>query len=51
MLIDKEEMPADLLAHVRYPEDMFRVQTSAWGQYHLDDPQEWYDGSDAWNVA
>lgn len=46
-----EAIPADLEAHLRYPEDLFRVQTSMWGRYHIDDPAEFYAGSDAWTVA
>ncbi|HEY8546586.1 MAG TPA: UPF0182 family protein [Acidimicrobiales bacterium] len=51
LFTDGDDMPAELRSHLRYPEDLFRVQTTAWGQYHLEDPDEWYDGSDAWEVA
>ena len=32
-------MPDGLKAHLRYPEDLFRVQTNMWGNYHIEDPQ------------
>ena len=44
-------MPTELRDHVRYPEDLFRVQTNAYGRYHITDPGDFYDASDAWNVA
>src|SRR5690606_27662003 len=33
-----DEMPASLREHLRYPEDLFRIQTTAYGRYHLQDP-------------
>ena len=45
------EVPPELAAHFRYPEDLFRVQTNMWGRYHIDDPSEFYSQSDRWNVA
>ena len=51
LFTDGDEMPAELTSHLRYPEDLFRVQTTAWGQYHLRDPREWFEGGDAWQVA
>ncbi len=46
-----EEMPAGLREHLRYPEDLFRVQTTMWGRYHLTDPKGFYEATDRWNVA
>jgi uncharacterized membrane protein (UPF0182 family) len=48
---DKSQMPASILDHVRYPEDIFRVQTSMWGRYHLTDPTAFYQRTGAWSVA
>ena len=50
-LFTDEDMPAGLVSHLRYPEDLFRVQTTAWGRYHLTKPAEWYDSPNAWQVA
>jgi len=47
----KSAMPANLLNHLRYPEDLFRVQTDMWGRYHLSDSQSFYQAGDAWNPA
>ncbi|WP_081652565.1 UPF0182 family protein [Nesterenkonia massiliensis] len=44
------EMSAELLEHVRYPEDMFRVQRELLSRYHVTDPGTFYEGNDAWSV-
>jgi uncharacterized protein len=46
-----DEMSSSLREHVRYPEDLFRVQTAAYGRYHLTDPDNFYTQEDAWRVA
>jgi uncharacterized protein len=46
-----DEMPDELQAHLRYPEDLFRVQTSVWGRYHLTGAQEFYEQAGGWAVA
>ena len=48
---DFDDMPADLKEHLRYPEDLFRIQTTAWARYHLTDPLDFYNRNDAWVVA
>lgn len=46
----KSSMPADVLAHVRYPQDLFEVQRSLLEQYHVDDPRQFYNVADKWTV-
>src|SRR5690606_2864102 len=46
-----DEMPEGLQDNLRYPEDLFTVQTNMWGRYHLTDVQEFYSQSSAWDVA
>jgi uncharacterized protein len=48
---DAKDMPDGLEAHLRYPEDLFRVQTSAWERYHLSDPEQFFNEDDGWRVA
>ncbi|HEY9558621.1 MAG TPA: UPF0182 family protein, partial [Acidimicrobiales bacterium] len=48
---DFADMPEALQDHLRYPEDLFRVQTNMWASYHIDDPEEFYSGNDRWDVA
>lgn len=44
------EMSADLMAHVRYPQDMFKVQREQLARYHVDDPGDFYENNDAWSI-
>ncbi|WP_414601905.1 UPF0182 family protein [Micrococcus sp.] len=44
------EMSADLMDHVRYPEDMFKVQRELLGRYHVTDAGDFYENNDAWSV-
>lgn len=46
-----EDIPPDLMAHFRYPEFLFKVQTEAWGRYHQSDPSTFFNNSDRWVVA
>jgi uncharacterized protein len=46
----KSEMPADVLDHARYPEDLFEVQRATLAQYHVDNPVTFYNQSDKWTV-
>ena len=51
MFTPLEKMPAEIRAHLRYPEDMFRVQTAMWGRYHQETSEDFYNNSDQWDVA
>jgi uncharacterized membrane protein (UPF0182 family) len=44
-------MPADLRAHARYPETLFRVQAEIYRTYHMLDPQAFYNKEDLWDLA
>ena len=43
-------MPADIRAHVRYPEDLFRLQTSLYATYHMVNPETFYHREDEWQI-
>jgi hypothetical protein len=45
------EMPADLRAHARYPEVLFRMQVEIYRTYHMLDPQAFYNKEDLWDPA
>jgi hypothetical protein len=45
-----DEMPEDLRAHLRYPEDIFRVQTQVFTTYHMTNPLVFYNKEDQWQV-
>lgn len=44
------EMSGDLLSHVRYPSDMFKVQRQVLGEYHVTDSGAFYSREDAWRT-
>ncbi len=45
-----DKMPKELRSHVRYPEDMFAVQTERWKRYHMGDVNDFYAHEDEWDV-
>jgi uncharacterized membrane protein (UPF0182 family) len=44
------EMPADLRAHVRYPEDIFAIQSQVFTTYHMTQPAAFYNREDQWEI-
>jgi uncharacterized membrane protein (UPF0182 family) len=47
---DRSEISPDLLDHLRYPEDLFKVQREILARYHMTDPGNWYQRSDLWQI-
>ena len=47
---DFEDMPNGLKEHIRYPEDLMRVQMRIYGTYHMKDPQVFYNREDVWRT-
>ena len=48
---DASQMPADVRAHVRYPETLIRVQGEVYGLYHTQSAKVFFQREDVWNVA
>jgi uncharacterized membrane protein (UPF0182 family) len=46
----KSEMSEALISHVRYPEDIFRVQRDVLSLYHVKNSNAFYGGQDFWRV-
>jgi len=46
----KGEMSKELLEHIRYPEDLFRVQRDVLSSYHVQTAGAFYGGQDFWRV-
>jgi hypothetical protein len=44
----ESEMSTQLLAHVRYPQDLFKAQRAILGSYHVTDAASFYSGDDQW---
>lgn len=45
-----DEMPTELREHLRYPEDLFRVQTDMYSKYQLS-PEAFFERAGAWSIA
>jgi uncharacterized membrane protein (UPF0182 family) len=43
-----DDMSADLMSHVRYPTDLFKVQREKLGVYHVDDASSFYQQDNRW---
>jgi len=46
----RADIPADLLAHLRYPENLFQVQRDILARYHITDAHQWYQNTDLWQI-
>jgi uncharacterized membrane protein (UPF0182 family) len=49
-VLPMSEIGGDLMSHLRYPEDLFKVQRSLLAQYHVTDANSFYGGQDYWRV-
>ena len=47
---DLSEMPEDLRSHIRYPSDLFMIQTHIFATYHMKRPQVFYNKEDQWEI-
>ena len=50
IFVSLESMPADLRAHIRYPDDIYRIQTSLYTTYHMDAVEDFYHREDQWQI-
>jgi uncharacterized membrane protein (UPF0182 family) len=50
IFVPLDSMPAGLRAHIRYPDDIYRVQTSLYSTYHMDAPEDFYHREDQWQI-
>ena len=48
---DASEMPEQVATHLRYPQDLFVIQTGMWGRYQLDRAGDFFTGDLRWAVA
>ena len=48
---DLAEMPAGLTDHLRYPEDLFRVQSDVYTRYHVTEFRVFFNNGDPWQIA
>lgn len=48
---DLNDMPQPLKDHIKYPEDLFEMQTTVLEQYHVTDAGIFYNGEDVWEKS
>jgi uncharacterized membrane protein (UPF0182 family) len=46
----RSDMSDELISHVRYPEDLFKVQREILTRYHVNDPVDFYNANDRWQI-
>ncbi len=46
----REDIPEELLEHLRYPEDLFKVQRYQFARYHVTDADDFYQSNNRWEV-
>jgi len=51
MFTSSTKMSSDLRDHLRYPEDIFTVQATMFGRYHILRASSFYNAADAWNLS
>ncbi|HEX6197685.1 MAG TPA: UPF0182 family protein [Jiangellaceae bacterium] len=45
-----DAIPEDLMAHLRYPQDLFKIQREVLTSYHVTEAETFYEGQDQWFV-
>jgi uncharacterized protein len=50
LFVPISEAPTDLSAHFRYPENLFQIQATQYGKYHVQDPAVFFQGQDVWQI-
>ena len=51
LFTDFSQMPDELRDHLRFPTDLFTVQTNMWASYQVSDPEALIIGTERWAVA
>ncbi len=51
MFTSDSKMSTELRDHIRYPEDIFTVQATMYGKYHITSPSSFYSAADAWTLS
>jgi uncharacterized protein len=51
LIQSKTDMPPQLLAHLKYPEDIFSIQSAIYGRYHIKTPSSFYSNGDGWSLS
>ena len=46
-----DQLPTEIRDHLRYPEDLFRIQSDKYTLYHVTDPDDFFSNVDPWQIA
>ncbi|MBE1456548.1 uncharacterized membrane protein (UPF0182 family) [Nocardiopsis terrae] len=49
-VVSRDDMSEELVQHLRYPDDLFKVQREIMREYHVTDAASYYGGQDFWSV-
>ncbi|MET8523520.1 UPF0182 family protein [Nocardioides sp. NBC_00163] len=49
-VMPKSSVPKELMEHLRYPEDLYKVQRYQLARYHVSDPDVFFSGNERWAV-
>ncbi|HEY8472655.1 MAG TPA: UPF0182 family protein [Natronosporangium sp.] len=50
LVVPKDEIPEELIPHFRYPQDMFKVQRNLLQRFYVENPGEFFAGTDFWET-
>ncbi|MEE8466141.1 MAG: UPF0182 family protein, partial [Dehalococcoidia bacterium] len=50
LFLDFDRMPADLQAHIRYPNGLFSAQADMYLRYHITDAQVFFNQAEQWSI-
>ena len=50
IFVGLDRMPPDIRAHIRYPDNIYRIQAGLYTTYHMDDPVDFYHREDQWQI-
>ncbi|MBN1662785.1 MAG: UPF0182 family protein [Deltaproteobacteria bacterium] len=45
-----DQMPPELMSHIRYPAGLMAIQARMYRAYHMQDPQVFYNKEDLWSI-
>ena len=51
LFTSNSDMPTEVRAHLRYPQDIFSSQVATFGRYHITSPAAFYNAGDAWTIS
>ncbi|MBM7556718.1 UPF0182 family membrane protein [Halanaerobacter jeridensis] len=50
LFLTKDKMPQEIKNHLRYPEELFKIQANMYEKYHMKDPKVFYNKEDMWEL-